>query len=277
MADAWDLVALSITACTKVHRISSNTLKNFNTMKHLFTLIAVTLVFVVNAQDDDYVMFQVLRMSPQPGHAQQLTEGLKNHNAKYHGEEGSEAVNVWNIMSGPRTGSMLWVKGPRTWTDFDTPLEADGHMADWWDNIDPHAEMHEWEYWGLWQGMSYMPEGMQPKVIVVRTFDIKAQKNNNTRHIWEAMLKVYKDNNMDMGVQIYRNWVNAGDERDIAIMWFHDSWASMDRDRDFWDKYEDMFDMDSREFFENWQEVSNFKGMEIWTLNEDLSWSANQD
>ncbi len=239
--------------------------------------MALLLGFHVQAQDDDYVMYQVLRMSPKSGHNKQLVDGLKSHNSKYHGEEGSEAVNVWNIMSGPRTGSMLWVKGPRTWSDFDTPLEADGHMDDWWANVDSHADVHEWEYWGLWGDLYYMPEGMQPKVVVVRTFDIEPEKNNNVRHMWEAMLKIYQENNWDVGLQIYRNWANAGDDRDMAIMWVHDSWASMDRDRNFWEKYVELFGMDRREYFENWRDVSNYKGMEIWTLNEDLSWSANND
>lgn len=239
--------------------------------------MVLLLGFHVQAQDDDYVMYQVLRLTPKAGHNKQLIEGLKSHNAKYHGEEGKEAVNVWNIMSGPRTGSMLWVKGPRTWSDFDNPLEADGHMDDWWANVDAHADVHEWEYWGLWDGMFYMPEGMQPKVVVVRTFDIEPEKNNNARHMWEASIKVYQENNWDMGLQIYRNWANAGDDRDMAVMWFHDSWASMDKDRNYWDKYEEMYNMERREYFENWRDISNFKGMEIWTLNEDLSWSANND
>ena len=132
--------------------------------------------------------------------------------------------------------------------------------------------MGSMEYWRLQEDLSYMPEGFQPKLFQVRYFDIKQDKNNNARHIIGLLMKAYKENNIDMGFHVYTNQVNDNSGRDWAILWFHDSFASLDRDRDFVAKYEKMFGEDSwDEFFEGWWEATEMTGMELQVLQEELS------
>ena len=240
-------------------------------MKHLLTVLACLLILPAFAQEDDgYIMYQSILLTAKDGHAQQLTQGVKAHNEKFH-TEGAQSVNVWQINSGPRAGSMFWVKGPLTWTDMDTPLDTDGHMDDWWANVTPHAHMGEWNWWRLMDDMNYVPDGFEAGVAVVRYFDIKEDKWNNAVHIWETIFKLYRENNWDMALQIYTNQANSGNDWDWAIMWHHTNWASMDKNRGFFGKYEEMYGIDRDEFFEGWNEASEFMGMEIISLRKDLS------
>ena len=247
-------------------------------MKNLLFIFSFFIAFPLLAQDDDnsYVMYRTMLLTPIHGHGQQLQEGLKAHNAKFHVEEGPYQVNVWSINSGARTGSLSWVQGPLTWTDFDTSIPGDKHMDDWRANVAPHAIRGEWEYWRLASEMSYMPEGLAPKLFQVRYFDIKNEKANNAREIFGRLFKAYKDNNLDIGMQVFTNQVNEDNGKDWAILWFHDSWASLDKDRDFVAKYEKMYGDDSwDEFFEVWREVADYTGMEIQVLQGELSAAGN--
>lgn len=246
-------------------------------MKNLLFVFVLLISVQLGAQEDDgYVMFQTILLTPKDGAGQDLRAGIKAHNDKFH-QEGAQAVNVWQISSGPNFGSLLWVKGPLTWTDMDTPLEADGHMDDWRANVTPHADLEAMEYWRILDDMSYMPDGFAPKMIQVRYFDIQQQKGNNARHLASTHLKLYQEKNMDMGLQVFSNQANAGDGRDWAMIWYHDSWASLDKDRNYWDTYEEMFGIDRREYFEGWNEATDYKGMEMMVLVPELSVAGSDE
>ena len=239
-------------------------------MKHLLYALVLLLTGSIVAQDNDYTMFQVIELKAKDGKNRDLNAALKAHNEKFH-QEGNETVNVWGVRSGPRSGSLLWVKGPRTWSDMDSPLEADGHMDDWFDNVGPNAHMQQWEWWRMVNGMNYAPEGFVPKVAVIRYFEIHQGKGDDARELWRNAFKLYSDNNWDMGLQIYWNASNDGSGKDWAIMWFHDSWTSMDKARGFWDQYEEMFGIDRAEYFDRWNGMAKYSGMEILELMPDLS------
>lgn len=240
-------------------------------MKKLTLLLILLITCQLSAQDDSaYVMYATIRLTPKSGHTEQLNDGLKAHNKKYH-TEGAQQVNVWSIDSGPRAGSLVWVMGPMTWTDNDTPM-SDAHSADWTANVEPHSDMGEWEYWKLAEGMTYAPEGHSAKVMQIRWFEINENKGNNARHLFGTIIKAYKELNYDMGLHVFTNQANAGDGRDWGILWMHSNWASLDKDRDFVEKYNEMYGDDAwDEFWENWLDAANFKGMEFHSLLPELS------
>lgn len=245
-------------------------------MKNLFFFccLFISITLFSQEQSPTYSMFQSIELEPIPGHGQELRAALKAHNQKYH-TTGVNTANVWAINSGPRTGNLLWIKGPLTWSDMDNPIEGNDHMDDWRTNVGSHSTMKTMEYWRLNSDLYYMPENLQPKVMVIRYFNIAEEKGNNAEHIFGTILKIYKEKNFDLGMQVFSNQANADGQRDWAIVWFHDSWSSMDRDRELWSNYEEMFGMDRREFFENWNEATKMVGMEICTLAAGLSAATN--
>ena len=241
-------------------------------MKHLLTALICALIVPVFAQesDTDYIMYQTIHLSPKDGHRAELVEGIKSHNENYH-QEGAQRVNVWNLMNGEDMGSMLWVKGPLTWTDMDSEHPKEDHMEDWWGAVTPHANMHSMNFWRVWDELTYMPEDFAPEVLVVRYFKIHNQKWNNLEHVFGSIVKLYQSESMDTGVQVMSNSANTGDGRDVAIIWFHKNYASFDVDRNFFDKYKEKYGMDRREYFENWNDIAEFQGMQIMRLNTNLS------
>lgn len=240
-------------------------------MKHLLLLFALSLSLSLTAQDDDgYVMFTTIHIDPLTGHDQQLLDGLKAHNEKFH-QEGMDRADVWSIQSGPNSGDLSWVMGPVTWSHFDTPL-TDEHMADWNENVSAHANIGEFGYWRLADGLSYMPEDLQPMVLEIRYLDIMPDKGNNARHLLESIIAVYEENELNSGFQIYYNAANSGEGKDWAMLWFYDSWSAKDANMNFGEMYEKKFGEDSwDEFLEGWDEAQDMQLMEIHTLMPKLS------
>jgi hypothetical protein len=164
------------------------------------------------------------------------------------------------------------------WSDMDNQIEGDEHMSDWWGNVMKHASLEGIEFWRHWDGLHYMPENFNPKVLVLRTFEVEEQKWNNVEHTWKPMIKLAGEMGLsDEGVRVYYNAANAGDKRDLTIVWYYENWSALDVDRNFFDAMKEKYDIDRREFFENWREMTNFKGMEIWTMNEELSAAGSSD
>ncbi len=227
------------------------------------------------AQDDnDYVMYQTINLKPKAGQFDKLREGIKAHNEAYH-KEGDQLARVWTINSGPNSGSMSWVMGPLTWTTFDKQM-TDDHLTHWMDNIGAYADMGEWGYWRLADGLSYAPEGFQPTVMRIRYFEINERKGNNAREIIQKLIDVYRAENFDVGIHVFNNQAEWGDGKNWAVLWQHKNWASMDQNRKLKEKFEAMHGEDSwTEFFETWNEATNWKGTELNALAPELSGNAN--
>jgi hypothetical protein len=241
-------------------------------MKKLLFPLCLIISLQLAAQDDDgYVMYQTIQLKAHSGHQQQLREGLKAHNEKFH-TGGSEAVGVWAIRSGPNAaGGISWVKGPLTWTSFDTPLTED-HRDDWQKNVDAHAEVGEFGYWRRVDGMSYAPEGFQAKVMRIRWFELKTDKVDDAEEIFGRIFEVYRKEKLDIGLHVFANQADYDGGRSWGILWQHDSWASMDKDRDWVAKYEALHgDGSWSEFFRDWGDAAEFKGTQLTSLIPELS------
>ena len=236
----------------------------------LFIAIAICLPFLITAQSsDDYVMFQTIKLTPKSGQSTKVMEGLKEHNDTYH-TEGHTAVSVWQINSGEDAGSLSWIMGPLKWSDLDKADDPE-HIPHWMEKVDPYVEMGEWQYWRLEDDMSYAPEGFQPKVHFVRFFTIEARKRDEAKELFKTFFKIYRENNFDMGLHVFSNEVPGEDEPQWAILWAYDNYASMDKNRKFWDLYEKSEGIDRREFFERWDKTTNFEGAQLTSLIPELS------
>ena len=240
-------------------------------MKKLLIPLFLIISIHLNAQDDEgYVMFQTIQLKAYSGHQQQLRAGLKAHNEKFH-TGGTEAVSVWNIRSGPNATGISWVKGPLTWTSFDTPLTED-HLDDWAKNVDAHAEVGEFGFWKLVEGMTYAPEGFKAAVMRIRWFELKLGKQDDAREIFERIFELYRQEKFDRAIQIFSNQAEWGNGRQWALLTQFDSWAAMDQDIGFEAKYEAIHGVGSwGEFFRDLDEATNWKGTQLNSLIPELS------
>ena len=79
--------------------------------KSISLLIMVTIIFgtmlTVNAQEDKtYEMWEDIMLTPDTKQLKVLQENMRKHNATYH-KEGPYKATVYNIVSGPNSGSFM--------------------------------------------------------------------------------------------------------------------------------------------------------------------------
>ncbi len=63
-------------------------------------------------------------------HVAQFEDALAKHNQRFHAE-GPYTALVYYVVTGPRSGQMLWLMGPGTFTSLDGRPSGDPHDSDW--------------------------------------------------------------------------------------------------------------------------------------------------
>ena len=83
-------------------------------MRKLLTLLLLTAIAMgssteLQAQDDSFTpMWESFYITPDNTKLKDLGEAMAKHNKKYHGEEGPHQAVVYNVVSGPNMGKLVW-------------------------------------------------------------------------------------------------------------------------------------------------------------------------
>ena len=117
----------------------------------LLTMVAIIFgtMITVNAQDDSksYEMWEDIMFTPDNTKLKILEANMRKHNQTYH-KSGPHKATVYNIVSGPNAGNIVWEMGALTYPDLDKRPSVGGHDEDWRDNIQPYIKKtHTVEYW----------------------------------------------------------------------------------------------------------------------------------
>jgi hypothetical protein len=241
----------------------------------LLSFFALILMYpeVHSQENDGYTMFTVISMKALQGHGSELRSNLKDHNAQFH-TEGSKRVSTWAVISGPNIGDLLWSMGPMTYSEMDETQDPK-HWDHWRDKVMAHANANSRTFWRLNPKLSYAPEDFQPAMQIARYFNFKEGKRDEAMHTFSSLMGVYKDLD-DMACHVFTNPYPGDGEPDMVILWQHESFASLDKNRKVWDQYEKKYEMDGDDFFDNWRLFTEFKGAELHRLIPELS-SGNED
>lgn len=123
-------------------------------------LFIAVLAFVwsgIQAQTD-YMQWLVISLKPKLSEISQFEAGLTAHNKKFHTADPYKAF-VFEVNTGPGSGSYMWVMGPITFTQTEARPTVAEHDADWNNNVIAHCEsVGEVGYWRLDKDNSYMAE-----------------------------------------------------------------------------------------------------------------------
>ena len=120
--------------------------------------------------------------------------------------------------------------------------------------------------------LTYSPENFQASVMRIRWFNVKTDKYDDAREIFERVFEVYRQNNFDIGLHLFWNQTPDADGPHLAILWQHTDWASMDKNREWVAKYEAVHGKDSwSEYFRDQSEAVEFQGTQLNVLNSELS------
>ncbi|WP_339893770.1 hypothetical protein [uncultured Algibacter sp.] len=243
----------------------------------LITMLAITLsvVSTVNAQEDDsYAMWESIMLSPDHTKLKVLGDNMKAHNAKYH-KAGTYDATVYNIVSGPNAGKIVWMMGPMNYKHNDTRPSKGGHDEDWRDNVMPYVKkMHTIEYWKANAKLSNtsMMDGDASAypLLFVRYHEIEKGQIPGAFAFLEYVSKTIKKMKGENPWGVYVNEFRQGDlGRHIATVGFMKNWAEMDEDDNDFKK---VFDEVNGE--ENW-ELFRDLGSNSFSNSWDEMWSYN--
>ncbi|OIQ30786.1 MAG: hypothetical protein BM564_00830 [Bacteroidetes bacterium MedPE-SWsnd-G2] len=231
----------------------------------------------MSAQDNDYVMFETIVLTPDYKNLKTLSENMRNHNKKYH-SEGVYNATVFNIASGPNSGKIIWHMGPIMFAHLDARPSDDGHGEDWTQNVLPYVtKIENGEYWREDDKLSNVNiEGFSVAthpILYVRYHEVEKGRGYSINGLFTQISNTVKAMPGDNPWGIYYNEFRQGDlGRHIATVGFMKNWAEMDSDQDFKatflkvngeNSWQDFIDGMAATFSNSWDE--------IWTYDPKLS------
>ena len=197
--------------------------------KSITFILAFALVIALQAQDQPEThMYETIYLTPKLDAVGKLSENMSAHNKKYHGE-GIHAAFVQNVLTGRRTGDMVWVTGPGPFASLDTRPAEGGHDEDWRDNVMPYLQdVSQSEYWRRDAVQYYSPEDNAADKIRIRFHKVKrGQGAAFAEHIGK-IIQVFRDKNYNVGLSLYWNTFPTGNGRNMSTVSTITNWADLD-------------------------------------------------
>jgi len=232
----------------------------------------IAFAFLANAQTG-YKMWETIYIVPKKGSIEELKKGLSDHNKEFHSTAPFTA-HVWNVMTGPHEGQLLWVMGPCTFTDLDSAPGGEAkHDADWDANVEAHCEkVHEVKYWKLNEKVSYSPEGAPGEKVIWTTYDIKPFEMYRFNAMLEKVAEVYRQKKYDHSFSVYESQLDSGDGQDIVLEWQFEKWAFFDEEDSFKKDYEEIHGEGTWTYFmEEYRDVVESSFDELAVYMKELS------
>jgi hypothetical protein len=247
----------------------------------LTTAIVLGMTASVLGQEEkkDYQMWESIMLTPVNSQLKTLEENMRKHNKTYH-QEGAYEATVFNIVSGPNSGNLIWEMGPLMFTHLDGRPAEGGHDEDWRDNVMPYIKkMHTIEYWRDMGELSNtdMMSGNSSDypIMYIRYFEVESGHGYSVRPLLKQMSDAVKG--MD-GVNpwgLYSNEFRQGKDigRHIAWVAFYKNWTEFDNDdASFKDAYTKVHGENSWDsYIRGLDDTFSNSWDEIWVYNKNMS------
>jgi len=240
--------------------------------KSIYLTIATLAIASFALAQSQNVIFETIYLNPKTESLKELGDKMKTHNQKYHATPPYTA-SVWRVLTGERSGNILWIMGPFTFADLDKRPAEGGHDDDWSGNVLPLTHgMHHGYYWKLIPEFAYTPsEDYRGNVMRVRTVDIKPGKMEEFRREMTRIMEVVNKSKLGNSFSIYNNMANDGD-KDVAVVWQYPNYAYLDIDYEFSKKYEEVFGDNSwNEFQEAMRDIVDGSSDELLEVIPEMS------
>ena len=243
----------------------------------MMLVMVFTISTSVNAQEsEDYAMWENMMFTPDYTKLKILGENMRKHNETYH-KEGPYKATVYNIVSGPNAGKMIWQMGSMMLKHNDNRPGAGGHDADWRDNVMPYIKkIHTTEYWSQDDKKSNTsmlgPDNIYP-LMYIRYFEVSDDHDFSMDNHFKQVSETIKSMDGENPWGLYYNAFRQGDlGRHVATVGFMKKWAEMDEDRNFKAAHAKLFGEDAWDAFtETAAKTFTNSWDEIWEYNKYLS------
>lgn len=248
-------------------------------MKNLLLPILLALIsfcFLSNAalaqnEKKSYSMVETIYLDIDKSKSEAFEKGMIEHNKKYHSKEPYEA-RVWAVRTGPRSGSLVWMKGPLTFNDLDNEPDDDGHGKDWRENVTNNcSSTSPTEYWKLKDQFTKASTKQQP-IVYVRFLEVNIEDKQGYRmdDLFKKMTETVKAIEGDSFMGVYENLFRQGKMgRHFAIVRGLDKWSELDDNETFRKTFEKVHGEGSHQkWSREMGEVFVDSYDEIWTLTK---------
>ena len=198
-------------------------------MRKLFFQLALSaaLSFPLGVAGQDYVQYETQYLRVLPGHSADFEEALAEHNQRFHAD-GAYTDYVDFIVNGPRSGQMLWIMGPSTFSDLDGRPSDEAHGSDWSREVLAHAETNLTEYWRRNERLSSPRPSTDATVRPLqrtRFFDVA---DNALFEKTQEQIEAVTSRMGLEGRMFYRRQFGSQDGRDWILVTSHENWAELD-------------------------------------------------
>ena len=237
-------------------------------------------MLTVSAQDDSssYNMWEDITITPDYTKLKVFGENMRKHNQTYH-PEGTYKAFVFDIVTGPNTGKLVWIMGPITFSNLDGRPSAGGHDDDWRDNIMPYVKkMTNGEYWKQMDELSNVSmldsDNSKYPILHLRYFEVEKGQGYNIDGLLKQMSEAVKAMEGENPWGLYTNEFRQGYAigRHIAWISFHKNWAEFDDDNTFKESFINVHGDDAwQPFIRGMDDTFSDSWDEIWVYNKELS------
>lgn len=245
-------------------------------MKNFFMLL-ICLPLMVMAQDDPpELVFEIVMLAPQAGMMSDMEAVMATHNKTYHAD-GTYGARVYSIESGADIGKILWVMGPTQWGALDNRPGKGAHDDDWAKVMKTMAPGAHASYWTFDRKNSHFPADVDINHLYVMYVDVARGKWKDVNYLLGKVKEAYAEKMPDDPYGIYWNQTNSTSEgRDLAVIWFFESWSWMGEDSGFSDKYNEMNGEGAWErWLDDWMAATNGTEIVLWSLQNDMSGTSS--
>lgn len=251
--------------------------------KTISVMAVIAMVFsatvTANAQEDkSYKMWENIMLTPDNTKLKILSENMRKHNAQYHKAAPYNAT-VYNIVSGPNSGKIIWQMGPMHYKHNDTRPSEGGHDDDWRDNVMPYIKkIHTIEYWTQDDKLSntsmLQSESIMYPLLFVRVGEIEKNQVSSVNQFYKYVSETVKAMEGANPWGLYYNEFRQGNlGRHVASVSFYKNWTAFDEEENTFKKtfekvhgeenWQMFLDMADRTFKDSWDE--------IWMYNKHMS------
>jgi hypothetical protein len=176
-------------------------------------------------------IYRVHYLKPKAGSADQLLEGIKEHNKKHH-KKGIMRVRTYRVVSGEKAGWLVRRYGPMTWAEVDefvADSNSKSHRANGAKTLRPHIEKSVGPmYWTPLTDLRYNPSTSdKPSKMTKVTFahinpGMSDEYRDFRRQIKEVLEKTNSDASFSVG-----HLIHGGDKHTYASFSGLNSWSDM--------------------------------------------------
>ncbi len=241
-----------------------------------FTILFIALLGIVafTFAQTDYTMFDNTYLTVKTERYKEFNKAMSEHNKKFHSGDGPRYANVWWVNSGTNAGSFVWSMGPVTYTDMDSfDRLKEEHLNDWMFNVMPTIQsIDESSAWKRKDKFSYNLDDENFNKLNITFYSIESWQDYRFEKILEMVKNVYETKKYEHTFSVYYPESDLDNERDVAIVWGFNKWASFDEDPQFKKDFEEINGEGSwTTLMDEYKATVKGRTSEIWMLIPELS------